>query len=501
MKLRTKLILISLGFTMLTTVLIGSILNSVVQDTYRNVEMDLFEQKMIGFNNQVVDEYSRIETILLDWAVWDLTYDYVVNQNEHYIEDNISMSLYEDQNINYLAIFSDDNQFLYGEKYLKEEKRLVDISPEVISLFSQNKYSTGLLNLGNDVVIFMSLPITDNESVQPKKGHMIFAYTVGLEMQERLEENNGFISTIEIVDDLALYNNTIDLDYGLKSLIEYRDDEGFGHIFFPIINTDQYLLLSISLGNDIQSLGREYIKKSILYILLVLCIFSVLMFISLGQFVIKRIVELNNQVNEITHDESDKKRVTELGKDELGQLSININDMLNNLEEMHSEIEHYASFDAMTGTFNRRLGFEILENLMEGYDGSSEFSIVYLDINDLKETNDLHGHISGDHLILDTVALVNKHLEKDDSIIRLGGDEFLIVLPNHDYIKSNTFMKQVDQSITEFNEMEERVYKVSISYGIAEYEGETSVDLLIDQADNRMYHAKKLYRKLKRESD
>jgi diguanylate cyclase (GGDEF)-like protein len=92
-------------------------------------------------------------------------------------------------------------------------------------------------------------------------------------------------------------------------------------------------------------------------------------------------------------------------------------------------------------------------------------------------------------------------LEKDDSIIRLGGDEFLIVLPNHDYIKSNTFMKQVDQSITEFNEMEERVYKVSISYGIAEYEGETSVDLLIDQADNRMYHAKKLYRKLKRESD
>ena len=104
-----------------------------------------------------------------------------------------------------------------------------------------------------------------------------------------------------------------------------------------------------------------------------------------------------------------------------------------------------------------------------------------------------------DTLIIDTVAIVCKHMEANHSIIRLGGDEFLVVLPNYDKIKSYTLMEQVDQYITEFNKTKERVYNVSISYGIAEYEGETSIDLFIDQADNRMYHAKKLYRKLKRE--
>jgi diguanylate cyclase (GGDEF)-like protein len=501
MKLRSKLILITLGFTLLTTFIIGSILNTVVQNTYRTVEMDVFEQRMVGFNHQIIMEFSRIETILLDWSVWDLTYNYVINQDEHYLEDNISKSLYEDQNINYLAIFSDDNQFLYGEKYLKEENRLVDLTPEVISLFSQYKYSTGLLNLGDEMVIYVSLPVTDNDGIQPKKGHMIFAYTVGLDMKERLEDDNGFVSTIEIVDDLSLYSNTVDLEYGLKSSIEYIDDEGIGNIFFPMINGDQYLLLSINLGNEIHTLGREYIKDSILYTLMVLCIFSILVFISLGHFVIKRIVILNKQVNEITHHESDKKRVTELGKDELGQLSININDMLNNLEKMHSEIEHYASFDAMTGTFNRRIGFEILEDLMKNYDRSSVFSIAYLDINDLKEINDIHGHFNGDQLILDTVSILYDHMAIDDSIIRLGGDEFLLVLPNHNNIKAETLMKQVDHSITEFNKSKGRVYTVSISYGIAEYDGETSADLFIDKADNRMYHAKKLYRELKRESN
>ena len=115
MKLRTKLILISLGFTMLTTVLIGSILNSVVQDTYRNVEMDLFEQKMIGLDNLMNSTIKRIA----------LNYLMIRGLNEFALKELIDLGV-QDNNISYLKIRS-----------LGKVGRFVDTKPYTVLEFKQ----------------------------------------------------------------------------------------------------------------------------------------------------------------------------------------------------------------------------------------------------------------------------------------------------------------------------------------------------------------------------
>ena len=92
-------------------------------------------------------------------------------------------------------------------------------------------------------------------------------------------------------------------------------------------------------------------------------------------------------------------------------------------------LKHYASTDTMTGTYNREWGTRIMRDMVASAEQEKDaISVVFLDVDGLKEINDTCGHEMGDEVIIKTVDMVRSCIRKSDFMCRWGGDEFLLVL-------------------------------------------------------------------------
>lgn len=151
-------------------------------------------------------------------------------------------------------------------------------------------------------------------------------------------------------------------------------------------------------------------------------------------------------------------------------------------EKLYLEkLTHLADFDSLTGAYNRRKGLGKLENDMKHM---HDLSVLFMDVDNFKTINDQYGHIKGDKLLKLLADNLQKQLLDSSYLIRMGGDEFLIVFSgsNEDLV-----MKILNGAIAETNAMVD--LELSISKGYVKYNQSlhTSMDVLIHEADQLMY--------------
>ena len=148
-----------------------------------------------------------------------------------------------------------------------------------------------------------------------------------------------------------------------------------------------------------------------------------------------------------------------------------------------------ADYDELTNLKNRHAIKEIIDSEI---DSNNTFSLAILDIDFFKKVNDTYGHQTGD-AVLKHLANQMKKLERFGIISsRWGGEEFLILGPsdmsNKDFIKLiEEFRKKVESSIIKANK---NIIHITLSIGVAEYTGESSIRTVVKKADNNLYEAK-----------
>lgn len=169
------------------------------------------------------------------------------------------------------------------------------------------------------------------------------------------------------------------------------------------------------------------------------------------------------------------------------------------LNKMSKEkIKYFSEYDAMTGVLNRRAGFELLNKIYRDFmKDKGKVSICFSDINGLKEVNDNLGHEAGDELILTIVDQIKKNIRESDFIIRLGGDEFLIIFVDSDIVQAESIWNRIYDDFRNINEMENRKYIISASHGIEEFKfnSDEYIDEIINLADEKMYNEKRIIKK------
>lgn len=169
------------------------------------------------------------------------------------------------------------------------------------------------------------------------------------------------------------------------------------------------------------------------------------------------------------------------------------------LNKMSKEkIKYFSEYDAMTGVLNRRAGFELLNKIYRDFmKDKGKVSICFSDINGLKEVNDNLGHEVGDELILTIVDQIKKNIRESDFIIRLGGDEFLIIFVGSDIVQAESIWNRIHDDFRKINEMENRKYIISASHGIEEFKfnSDEYIDEIINLADEKMYNEKRIIKK------
>ena len=153
-----------------------------------------------------------------------------------------------------------------------------------------------------------------------------------------------------------------------------------------------------------------------------------------------------------------------------------------------------ARTDALTGAANRR-EFERLagERFHQAREQGEPFSIAICDLDYFKHVNDYYGHAAGDRVLISFTGILRRNLRKSDVLARIGGDEFVVALPNTTVKEACQIMERIREQLrtTEFQSAEGAGFQVTSSFGVAELQpSHAAYDDLIKDADRCLYEAK-----------
>ena len=162
------------------------------------------------------------------------------------------------------------------------------------------------------------------------------------------------------------------------------------------------------------------------------------------------------------------------------------------LADALEQVRDLAIRDDLTGLFNRRHILEVLEHQKALADNQIyPFSVCYVDLDHFKRINDEYGHDMGDRVLRQFAEHTLDNLREGDYLARLGGEEFILVLPQSDLAGAELVAERLRESWAARSFEDRRgPPAVSLSAGVASYRGQETVDQLLGRADRALYRAK-----------
>jgi diguanylate cyclase (GGDEF)-like protein len=176
----------------------------------------------------------------------------------------------------------------------------------------------------------------------------------------------------------------------------------------------------------------------------------------------------------------------------LSELSLRFFKMMRDNKE-RNQLEEMAHLDILTGLPNRKLFFDRMKQSLETAKRHPRlFALLYLDLDHFKVINDTMGHDAGDLILKEAALRLSRSLRKSETVARMGGDEFTIILPHidHEY-EAAVVAKRVIESFSGPFIIHGNECSVGISIGISLYPTDgADVETLLKKADAAMYRVK-----------
>lgn len=151
--------------------------------------------------------------------------------------------------------------------------------------------------------------------------------------------------------------------------------------------------------------------------------------------------------------------------------------------------EKSSLIDPLTEAFNRRYLERILPKEVSRADRmGTTLTFMMIDLDDFKSVNTRFGHLVGDRLLSQTGQLLNSVFRRSDTVIRYGGDEFLVVMPETDGEQARHAVERLYRQVETWNRDNVAAgYQLSLSCGLASYTRGANVEEVLKLADQKMY--------------
>lgn len=168
---------------------------------------------------------------------------------------------------------------------------------------------------------------------------------------------------------------------------------------------------------------------------------------------------------------------------------------IENLWGLQRETEYYASYDYLTGAYNRRAFMEKLKQEMNrSHRDRMPMSLILLDVDKFKEINDSKGHLAGDTVLKAVAKSLSENLRSYDILGRYGGDEFILCLPNTAGSESRLIAERLRNAVEQAEIIfgNEKI-NVTASFGVITHyhTSQESLEELISKVDYNLYEAKR----------
>lgn len=161
------------------------------------------------------------------------------------------------------------------------------------------------------------------------------------------------------------------------------------------------------------------------------------------------------------------------------------------LKEKSNLLEYQATHDQLTGLFNRQKFNQIfLKEIKRDKRYDNALSLIIFDIDDFKSFNDDFGHNIGDEVLKIISKIVLKSVREHDTIVRWGGEEFLVLLPQTEIKGAVNVAEKIRHSIEEF-ESSDIPRQITASFGVTKLQQDDDENSVIKKADEALYTAKR----------
>lgn len=161
------------------------------------------------------------------------------------------------------------------------------------------------------------------------------------------------------------------------------------------------------------------------------------------------------------------------------------------LQQENAELSYQALHDELTGLPNRHVFYKTLQEIFKDDESRQNSVLMFIDNDKFKEINDNYGHLAGDAVLKEMALRLKARIRRDDVFVRIGGDEFAIILKNVNRIE---FLQTIATNLIACTQeplwFEQQYIHFGFSIGMAFSPYAQSVEQWIEQADRAMYQAK-----------
>ncbi len=145
--------------------------------------------------------------------------------------------------------------------------------------------------------------------------------------------------------------------------------------------------------------------------------------------------------------------------------------------------------DQLTQLGNRKMFDEVLsKEIAQAKRHKSPLSIIMVDIDFFKKINDNYGHLIGDSVLVEFAQLLKNNIRLSDSISRWGGEEFIILLPNHTKVEADVLANKLNKTVEAFNF--NKIKGFTASFGVTELLNGDTIETFLSRTDAALYQAK-----------
>ena len=517
---RTTIVGLCLGFALLFCIFI------CVNAYLLNSTFDSFEQKLLiddieRVKNLFDAEIAKLDAAVADWAIWDDSVDFMQRKTKTYIKSNLNDKALGLMELSFIVYINNSNEVFFSKSKINSDKYSRSIPAELASLlFGKMDMSTkcsvgnkinGLVYFQDKLTVVSSSPILSSEEDGPKAGVLVMGRTISNEYLEKLSKNNRIKFTIgykssavaQDFDKLKLIS-TIESGNGSVSVYDLNSDEMAGIVLLEDILRQKTIQLIVYNDKGILNHGYLILMKSSIVLLAGGAVLLFLIIVFVDRSIIKRIVSLKEQLARISEKYASNEGLETVsipGADELHLLSEQLNFYINEsyrykqkLEMLVVDLEALASTDPLTNTNNRRRFFDIMHNELERAKRyKRSFALLVIDIDNFKGINDAYGHPVGDSAIIYVSNILKKTLRKVDTLGRIGGEEFGVIVPELEQVNLGELLRRlVDAFDKHVFTVESCSIKITVSIGVALFP-KSANDLagLLKYSDQAMYIAKR----------
>jgi diguanylate cyclase (GGDEF)-like protein/PAS domain S-box-containing protein len=164
------------------------------------------------------------------------------------------------------------------------------------------------------------------------------------------------------------------------------------------------------------------------------------------------------------------------------------------LKDALKKLETLSLRDDLTGLYNRRGFFTIaVEHFKVADRNRTKMFLLFMDLDNLKQINDTHGHHKGDQALVEVANLLNSTFRRSDIKGRMGGDEFAVFPIDATQEGMERAISRLKKNLESFNRSKDNPFHLSVSMGVSHYDPEhpCTIDELLVRADKIMYEDKR----------